>query len=479
MPQKQTFTNVTPIPQQQTFSNVTPIGDSQPSVWDVLTQPTDKTDAEYGRYRGAAGVAGATIKGLDDVARGTQGAIEGLYNTVRHPIDTVKGIAALPSQAAQVPSAIKAINESPDPTGTYLNVAQDTASQAAGQALTGIATEGIASVAKTAGPYVGPVGKALVKGYAKKVIPGEVGEAMKAVKAAKAADANAFPGTTSPTEPTATPEQLNPSLNSSARTLPGQVSPEVVKPASPATAAPIPPRSGLALPPAPAGAELGDLPASAAKPAAKSGEALGQVKRGSIAQQFGKDPGASQPTIPTEVRQATGLRTGGQVPPPEPSDALGSIPVKRGQLADQIQQPQTSAPVPRGSIKQMMGDLGPQLRKSMDVPPPPDPKLPIYQRGSLAAAVQEGVPDMPQGHTAYQSSALKSSMYDPDAQEFHARYSSGGDTTHVFGDVSPEEAEAFNQAKSKGTAMQQIKNSHPLVAKVINGKRMPTLKAAQ
>ena len=137
----------------------------QPSVWGVLTQPTDKTDAEYGTYRGAAGVAGATVKGLDDVARGTSGALKGLWDmaqpgqdTAEKTIEAVGGPGALPiyrtvkglvttgKQAAQVPGAIKDINASPDPTGHYLNAAQDTVSQAAGQAITALGTEGAARV---------------------------------------------------------------------------------------------------------------------------------------------------------------------------------------------------------------------------------------------------------------------------------------------------------------------------------------------
>lgn len=117
---------------------------SQPSTWDVLTQPTEKTDKEYLGYTGAAGVAGATIKGLSDVARGTQGAISGMYDMVSHPIDTAKGVAAIPAQAAQVPAAVRDINASPDPVGQYAQAAQDTASQGAGQALTAIVGTGIA-----------------------------------------------------------------------------------------------------------------------------------------------------------------------------------------------------------------------------------------------------------------------------------------------------------------------------------------------
>lgn len=48
-------------------------------------------------------------------------------------------------------------------------------------------------------------------------------------------------------EPTATPEQLNPALVSPSRSLPGQISPEIIRP----PAQPIPARPGLALPPGP------------------------------------------------------------------------------------------------------------------------------------------------------------------------------------------------------------------------------------
>jgi hypothetical protein len=53
--------------------------------------------------------------------------------------------------------------------------------------------------------------------------------------------------------PIATPEQLNPSLTSEARTLPGQISPEVIRAPEPEIlrAQPIPARNGLMLPAAP------------------------------------------------------------------------------------------------------------------------------------------------------------------------------------------------------------------------------------
>jgi hypothetical protein len=58
---------------------------------------------------------------------------------------------------------------------------------------------------------------------------------------------------------TAAVEDVAPELTTPARTLPGQNPAEITRPAAAAPAAPIPPRSGLALPPAPEGSELGDV----------------------------------------------------------------------------------------------------------------------------------------------------------------------------------------------------------------------------
>jgi len=191
-------------------------------------------------------------------------------------------------------------------------------------------------------------------------------------------------------------------------------------------------------------------------------------------------PGAPEPaTPPQELTQASALYRGSSSPP-DPAAGLGTIPVRgsiAGQMVDSVAKPQTSTPMQRGSLSQMMNQLQDQVGKGLGASPPPNPTKPIYQRGGLSSAM-EGASDVPQGHTAVQSSALKSYKYDPEANEFHAKYGSGGDTVHVFGDVSPDEAQAFEQAQSKGQAMQQIKSGHPLVAKIINGKRQP-VKAAQ
>lgn len=86
----------------------------------------------------------ATLSGVQSIGRGMRDTAQGIVNTVRHPIDTLKGIAQLPSQVAQVPGAIRDINASPDPLGTYAKVGQETAGQGVGQAAAALATEGLA-----------------------------------------------------------------------------------------------------------------------------------------------------------------------------------------------------------------------------------------------------------------------------------------------------------------------------------------------
>jgi hypothetical protein len=88
-------------------------------------------------------------------------------------------------------------------------------------------------------------------------------------------------------------------------------------------------------------------------------------------------------------------------------------------------------------------------------------------------ATAAAVADLPEGFTPVKSSALRGYKYDPATREFES-VTSGGQR-YVHGDVSPEEAQAFESAESKGKAWQQIREN-PLVAKVVNGKRMPIVK---
>jgi hypothetical protein len=146
----------------------------QPSTWQVLTQPTETTDKEYMGYRGPAGVAGATVHGLNRVAEETKNAAGGLWemgkDIVRNPdrpliapdtegkykgqetivqkYNPLKGLGRI----GEVPAAVHDINASPSPLTHYGQAAEDTAAQGAGQTLTALGTEaGVKSTAKGLG----------------------------------------------------------------------------------------------------------------------------------------------------------------------------------------------------------------------------------------------------------------------------------------------------------------------------------------
>ena len=79
--------------------------------------------------------------------------------------------------------------------------------------------------------------------------------------------------------------------------------------------------------------------------------------------------------------------------------------------------------------------------------------------------------DLPAGHIPVESSALKSFKYDPQTQEFESVTQTGAH--YIHGDVSPEQAAAFESASSKGKAWNTLRQNSTLVAKVVNGKRVP------
>ena len=139
---------------------------AEPSLGHVLTRPTEESDKDYLSLHGPAGVAAATIHGLNDVGRGFQGALKGTWDTLTAPPqdDTEKAVgelspAALPlfrtlrslghtaADATQIAGAIHDINASRDPLRHYAQAAQDTFAQGAGQALTALAGEGAAKTA--------------------------------------------------------------------------------------------------------------------------------------------------------------------------------------------------------------------------------------------------------------------------------------------------------------------------------------------
>lgn len=197
----------------------------------------------------------------------------------------------------------------------------------------------------------------------------------------------------------------------------------------------------------------------------------------------GVPSGWQQPS--PELAKASGLMEGGK-PPADPAAGLGQIPV-RGAIAEKMAAPtnaepspiaatpaaqQSAAPPPaprpitRGSINKMMGT---QLDNALGAKQL-DPKVPL--RGQVAAKmpVSSEESELPAGHKAVDSSAVRSYGYRADAREFEARATSGN-TIYVYGDVPPEVAAGFESAPSKGKAWQQIRQ-YPLVAKIVDGKRI-------
>jgi hypothetical protein len=221
------------------------------------------------------------------------------------------------------------------------------------------------------------------------------------------------PGAPLPAMPA--PEQLNPSIISKSRSMPGQIAPETIKPPASVRSSPIPIRQGLALPPAPEGAELGSLPATKAAPAANTGE------------------------------------------------SLGKIPVKPEAAPPAIAKPNTAPKAIQGQINDSLGGRGLQpgvkLRDQGKIPPSP------------SAAISDLKP--------VDSTAVKAYKYDPVKREFTAANPDG--QTFIHGDVSAEEAKAFDKASSKGKAWKVIKDNHPLVGKIVNGQRVnhiPSIRSA-
>jgi hypothetical protein len=109
----------------------------------------------------------ATGQGLSTIGGGAINAVKGAANMIMHPIDTATSLYHAPGQfldqIKQVPGAIRDINESPDPAGTYLKVAGDTAGEAGGQAVVGAATPELPGMAKDAVTGIGPKTRALAK----------------------------------------------------------------------------------------------------------------------------------------------------------------------------------------------------------------------------------------------------------------------------------------------------------------------------
>ena len=97
-----------------------------------------------GLYKGVKGIASMMetpgVNPAGDLTAGSAG------QAVQNAQDVGQAVQSGAAQAAQVPGAVKDINQSADPLGTYAQVAAKTAGQAGGQALVAAGTEGLGRV---------------------------------------------------------------------------------------------------------------------------------------------------------------------------------------------------------------------------------------------------------------------------------------------------------------------------------------------
>jgi hypothetical protein len=234
-----------------------------------------------------------------------------------------------------------------------------------------------------------------------------------------------------------------------------------------------------------------------------------------------KDPGAPLPEMPPEeLTQAAPLSRGGGKPAVDPRAGLGQIPVAPPEPAPtysgapypsapstELQQARSLTQQPRAPVDPAAGlgqipstpQPGPapsepqpaprttsqaEFRRQLDqaLPTAPQPGQPIYPRPNAPQMQAAPTPEepIPSLTPVEGSSAVEGYHYDPQRREFSYKEKKSG-ITYVFGDVDPETAQKFEQAESKGRALDSVRKQPGAVhvAKIINGKRhavIPTTK---
>jgi KTSC domain len=100
-----------------------------------------------------------------------------------------------------------------------------------------------------------------------------------------------------------------------------------------------------------------------------------------------------------------------------------------------------------------------------------EPNVPIKNQGGIITPQASELTTLPEGHIPVDSSALKSYKYDPLTREFESVTTNG--SHYIHGDVDPAQVAQFEAADSKGRAWNELRKNSTLVAKVVNGKRVP------
>lgn len=142
-------------------------------------------------------------------------------------------------------------------------------------------------------------------------------------------------------------------------------------------------------------------------------------------------------------------------PPPEFGKGTFGTPIDK--WGTRIAAPPTAGPAPIAAAPVTKKAVSSAVDNALNVQPL-KPNVPL--REQLPAIRGEA-----------QSSVVKSSSYDPGTKEFTTHTHTG--TGYVHGEVTQEEADAFAKADSKGKAWNEIRKNHPLVAKIVDGKRVP------
>jgi hypothetical protein len=170
---------------------------------------------------------------------------------------------------------------------------------------------------------------------------------------------------------------------------------------------------------------------------------------------FPRYPGAPLPAKPApELLQSRAIAEGGK-PTPEPQSAgLGKLPVHAEEASPAI----AKAPEPKEIERQLNDALGGK---------PLIANVPLKQQGSR---ITSAAPNPAEGMRPVDSTAIKSYRYDPARREFEVVTQNGSHVIH--GDVSPEQAKAFENASSKGKAWSELKKNSTYVGKVVNGQRV-------
>jgi len=219
-------------------------------------------------------------------------------------------------------------------------------------------------------------------------------------------------------------------------------------------------------------------------------------------------PKAASPTLPEvspaaqQLQSRIQIERGLQAQPPFPRISEGLPEVEAGQAAatahlQNAVQPQPALPPARIALtpRRFPGEIAREMVRPRAVSPY-SPAEPIPQHepplalpgkvtdirpsriGSLLNEATGGKPLQPKvplrnqlDVTPKESSVVKSQSYDPTKRELTVETMNGG--KYIHGDVSQDQASALENSDSKGAAWNDIKKNSTLVAKVVNGKRVP------